>query len=56
MIQRQEPPLRQVIPRLSAGAVGVLHEALDAFPNEPEMYNGHLLTFAQAVKDLNRWV
>ncbi len=56
MLQRQEPVCRQVIPRLTAGAIGVLQEVLGAFPNEPEMSSHHLLKFAQAVKDLNRSV
>ena len=54
MVQRQEPVCRQVIPRLTAGAIGVLQDVLEAFPNEPEMRGHHLLKFAQAVKDLNR--
>ncbi|KAL0033900.1 hypothetical protein WJX77_010072 [Trebouxia sp. C0004] len=54
MLQRQEPVCRQVIPRLTAGAIGVLQDVLEAFPNEPEMSSHHLLKFAQAVKDLNR--
>ncbi len=54
MLQRQEPGCRQVIPRLTAGAIGVLQDVLGAFPNEPEMSSHHLLKFAQAVKDLNR--
>lgn len=54
MLQRQGPARRQLIPRLTAGTVGVLQDALEAFPNEPEMDSGHLLAFAQAVKDLNR--
>ena len=56
MVQRQEPVCRQVIPRLTAGAIGVLQDILQAFPNEPEMSSHHLLKFAQAVKDLNRSV
>ena len=54
MLQRQEPVCRQVIPRLTAGAIGVLQDVLQSFPNEPEMSSHHLLKFAQAVKDLNR--
>ncbi len=54
MLQRQEPGCRQVIPHLTAGAIGVLQEVLGAFPNEPEISSHHLLKFAQAVKDLNR--
>ena len=54
MLQRQEHVCREVIPRLTAGASGVLQDVLDAFPNEPEMDNAHLLKFSQAVKDLNR--
>ena len=54
MLQRQEPMCRQVIPCLTAGAIGVLQDVLQAFPNEPEMSSHHLLKFAQAVKDLNR--
>ena len=54
MLQKQEPPCRLVIPCLTSAAVGVMHTAVQAFPNDPEMDIGHLLTFAQAVKDLNR--
>lgn len=55
MLQNQEPACRLVIPRLTAAAVGLLHTVVEAFPNDPEMDNGHLLTFEQAVKDLNRY-
>lgn len=55
MLQKQEPGSRLVIPRLTSAAVGLLHNVVQAFPNDPEMDNGHLLTFEQAVKDLNRY-
>lgn len=54
MLQRQEHVGREVMPRLTAGAGGVLQDVLEAFPNEPEMGSAHLLKFSQAVKDLNR--
>ena len=54
MLQKQEPACCLVIPHLTSAAVGVMHTAVQAFPNDPEMDNGHLLTFAQAVKDLSR--
>ncbi|KAL3150857.1 hypothetical protein ABBQ32_000610 [Trebouxia sp. C0010 RCD-2024] len=54
MLQKQDPACRLVIPRLTSAAIGVLHTAVQAFPNDLEMDNGHLLTFEQAVKDLNR--
>ena len=54
MLQKQEQPCRLVIPRLTSAAVGVMHTAVQAFPNDPEMDSSHLLTFAQAVKDLQR--
>lgn len=56
MLQKQDPACRLVIPRLTSAAIGVLHTAVQAFPNDPEMDNGHLLTFEQAVKDLNRYL
>ena len=55
MLQKQEPGSRLVIPRLTSAAVGLLHTAVQAFPNDPEMDNGYLLAFEQAVKDLNRY-
>lgn len=55
MLQKQDPACRLVIPRLTSAAIGVLHTAVQAFPNDLEMDNGHLLTFEQAVKDLNRY-
>lgn len=54
MLQKQ-PGSRLVIPRLTSAAVGLLRTVVEAFPNDPEMDNGHLLTFEQAVKDLNRY-
>lgn len=54
MLQKQEPGSRLVIPRLTSAAVGLLHTIVQAFPNDPEMDNGQLLIFEQAVKDLNR--